>query len=60
MLVSPSNNLIDFTGTAAQIEYSFQTRIHKVQTANSELKYAAVKSAPFLRHSLRRLWGSSP
>jgi Pro-kumamolisin, activation domain len=43
--VSPSNNLIDFTGSAAQIEHSFQTQIHNVQIASGELKYAAVKTA---------------
>lgn len=28
--VSPSGTLIDFTGTAAQVEHSFQTQIHSV------------------------------
>ena len=43
--VSPGNNLIDFTGTAAQIEHSFQTQIHNVQLVNGELRYAALQPA---------------
>ena len=43
--VPPSGTLIDFTGTAAQVERSFQTQIHGVQSPGGELKYAPVKSA---------------
>lgn len=42
--VSPSATLIDFTGTAAQVEHTFQTQIHQVQTPAGELRYAAVKA----------------
>lgn len=43
--VSPSATLIDFTGTAAQVELSFQTQIHSVQSPSGELRYAAIKAA---------------
>ncbi|MGA8938633.1 MAG: protease pro-enzyme activation domain-containing protein [Acidobacteriaceae bacterium] len=43
--VSPSATLIDFTGTAAQVENSFQTQIHSVQSPSGELRYTAIKAA---------------
>jgi len=43
--VSPGNNLIDFTGTAAQIGHSFQTQIHNVELDSGELRYAALQPA---------------
>jgi hypothetical protein len=43
--VSPSGTLIDFTGTAAQVEHSFQTQIHSMQSPGGELNYAPIKSA---------------
>lgn len=41
--VSPGSDLIDFTGTAAQVEHSFQTQIHNVQITNGDLRFAAIK-----------------
>lgn len=43
--VAPSKMLIDFTGTAAQVEHSFHTQIHNVQDPDGAAKYSAVSGA---------------
>ena len=43
--VSPSKMLIDFTGTAAQVEHSFHTQIHNVQEPSGKASYSAVTDA---------------
>ena len=45
--VGKSGLYIDFTGTAAQVEHTFQTKIHKfqLQDESGEVKYSAVQAA---------------
>jgi hypothetical protein len=43
--VGKSCMFIDFSGTAAQVEHSFNTTIHRVQGADGVTRYAAMKEA---------------
>lgn len=43
--VATSNALIDFSGTAAQVERSFLTHIHNVQSPIGDVRYSAVSTA---------------
>ncbi len=43
--VGKAGLFVDFTGTAAQVEHTFSTRIHKVRTASGDLHHAAITDA---------------